>query len=281
MASCFTTVLKIINYILSGLLILLGLGMGVLSIVVLATSTGTSSAGFNVFNLILCIIIIIIGALGIWATTKQIRVAHGVFCCVGGIIFVIYLIAALMASAAVGSTTDYLASLDSSGLNRLSSSTPSGALYSVLREAYQELYQANSCQGPVCTFSSLKPSCSPITCASNTMSDNLNGYLTEGADNGGVTDMSLKTCLELTFSSSSYPRGAAVNTAWCVSNTAFIAFVDSWAVGILIGIWIITIFVLLVSVTNGILACTTCQVPYAGTAPAQPGMVAGVVDSKV
>ncbi|KAF4717632.1 hypothetical protein FOZ63_030681 [Perkinsus olseni] len=93
--------------------------------------------------------------------------------------------------------------------------------------------------------------------------------------------MSLKTCLDLTSSFSSYPRGAAVNTAWCVSNTAFIAFVDSWAVGILIGIWIITIFVLLVSVTNGILACTTCQVPYAGTAPTQPGVVKGVVDSNV
>mmetsp|Transcript_7229 Transcript_7229/g.7112 ORF Transcript_7229/g.7112 Transcript_7229/m.7112 type:complete len:151 (+) Transcript_7229:116-568(+) len=75
------------------------------------------------------------------------------------------------------------------------------------------------------------------------------------AQNGGVTQLSLNACLE-NIGSSGDSQGADVDTAWCISNTAFIAVVDDWAIGVLIGVWIITVLVLLLSVSNGALACT-------------------------
>ncbi|EER14513.1 hypothetical protein Pmar_PMAR024400 [Perkinsus marinus ATCC 50983] len=255
MSSCLNKTLTIINYIASGILILVALAMAILFIFMLATSIGAASVPFNVLSLVLCILIIAVGVLGIWATKKQVRIALGIFSCVAGVIFVIFFISAAVTSAAIGDSINYLASFDSSGLNNLPEGTPIAALYSVLMAAYQSLYLVNSCQGPVCKFSDFGLTCSSITCASNRISDDLTAYLSEGAQNGGVTQLSLNACLE-NIGSSGDSQGADVDTAWCISNTAFIAVVDDWAIGVLIGVWIITVLVLLLSVSNGALACT-------------------------
>ncbi|KAF4713903.1 hypothetical protein FOZ63_011085 [Perkinsus olseni] len=297
MSSKLTSTVRIVNYIASGLLTLIALGMAILSIVVLKTGPSTTANFPQVLNMIVCLVITIVAALSFWATDKQVRFVLGILACVGGILFVLCTIGASISCSLV-SNVHHLAGLNSSDLNDLPYDSPTDMLYSFFRITYQDLYTTNDCRGPVCEFSGPELTCSPIACLSGSVTSHLNGQLNRGITDGGVTEVSLSTCEDLTPDVADWASFPNVNDAWCIGNTQFIAFAGNWILGVFIVVWIITFLVLVVSVLNcllfysmkrdqfraGVVFAAPEQTPQmysGGVTPIQPPVVRVVVPANV
>ncbi|KAF4693753.1 hypothetical protein FOZ60_010151 [Perkinsus olseni] len=196
------------------------------------------------------------------------------------------------------SNVHHLAKLNSSELNDLPYDSPTGMLYSFFRITYQDLYTTNDCRGPVCEFSGPELTCSPIACLSGSVTSHLNGQLERGIADGGVTEVSLSTCEDLTPDVTNWASFPNVNDAWCISNTQFIAFAGNWILGVFIVVWIITFLVLVVSVLDCLLFYSmkrdqfragvvfaapeqTPQLSSDGVTPIQPPVVRVVVAANV
>ncbi|KAF4670716.1 hypothetical protein FOL47_001865 [Perkinsus chesapeaki] len=254
--ACFTVSLKLINYLISALLVLIGIALAITAIVGLATPNNEAFTASMIAVLVLCVLIVIVGALGACATKKGNRILLGIFCCVAGILFVLCFLSAL-AGTTIMSQTHYLADLDNAGLNGVDPDSVPGGFYVLTRDAYAGFYSSQHCRGPSCRFVEGELRCPiPIQCDTNSLTKSLNDLLYTAIKRGNPTASSLSVCendrgLDDPF----YRQSGAVN-AWCISRTAAMARVDGWTLGTGIVLWALTAFLLLISITNGLLACT-------------------------
>ncbi|KAF4670717.1 hypothetical protein FOL47_001866 [Perkinsus chesapeaki] len=251
---CCTATSKLLNYLVMFVVFLVGALVLAVSIYVLASNFRHLLRDWWLWVAVASgIVIIIVSLLGCSATRKQNRCLLSVFLVVIGALF------ALLCVAAIASTI-YMSNLNRIGdmnFNQLNTLTGSDRdTYDFIRQSYGSTYNTTKCSGGQCRFIGPAIACSAITCeTSSSVANTLNEWLSEGLKAPGITQQSFDTCVSLATSDTSFDGGQSGASAWCGSSTRVIGLINGWSLGMLIGLWVITAFILILCIANCVLIC--------------------------
>ncbi|EER04744.1 Tetraspanin-8, putative [Perkinsus marinus ATCC 50983] len=253
MTGCCTATSKLINYFVNTIVFLLGALVTALAIYILVSDFKSLFTQWRIWvGVATGIVLIIVALLGCGATKNQDRCVLTAFLFLAGVVFALLCVIAIASSVYLSNLVS-IGSLNSPALNNLSGRDLS--TYRFIRDSYTLVYDDAECRGGVCGFTQGSSSlqCSPIFCKSRDVTKTLNKWLNTDRSSG-ITPASFQACLAESAEDSKTPMRSSAS-AWCGSNTSVINTLNRWSVGILIGLWVVTAFIMFVCIANCVLIC--------------------------
>ncbi|KAF4694685.1 hypothetical protein FOZ60_007197 [Perkinsus olseni] len=190
--------------------------------------------------------LLIVALVGCGATYKYNRCLLLSFLSFASLMLIV-LIALSIAVTIYGDAIHSLGTLDTQQLLHVTGQEATA--YSLVRSSYLGVYDQAHCSGGLCEFQGPNLVCSEVRCKVGKVGDVFYKWLRHGPR--GLTPELLAACLHETAPHASTDAASA----WCVSDTVIFEALGKWGLASLIALWVITVFVALLVISNTTVLC--------------------------